>query len=202
MDARRADWWNADTFSNIWRNGHPTYWLCCYKGSGLWTLSGGSPFERWWTIYQGNPWRDACCIVVDALHEERTCSSWTDFMHARDKMDAKMKAALAKAKATVNPEQASDPDFGKTHPLTHGFMTEREGEKKGEFRETASLTMFCEDGVFKACLSDRETGATLWASHATLKGTLDALEKALGSDDPGWRVRKPQGQAKGKGGKR
>jgi len=196
---RDAQWWNDDTFSNIWRNGYPTYWRCEYKGSGFWTLSGGDPWERWWNVFKGNPWHGAISLIVDAGMECRYCTSWTDFTHARNEMDAKLKAALLKAKATANPEQAADKDLEKLYPIMHGFLTCREGEKKGEFRETASLTVFCEDGMFKVCLSDRESGATLWASSATFQGTLDALEATLGKDEPGWRVRKVGGAKGGKG---
>ncbi len=196
----RKDWWNEDTHSNIWRNGYPTYWRCEYKGSGLWTLAGGNPWERWWNVFKGNPWHGPRGIIVDAGEDQRPTTSWRDFVHARNEMDAKLKAALLKAKATANPEQAADKELEKLYPIVHGFMTCREGDKKGEFRETASLTLFCEDGMFKVCLSDRESGATLWASSASFQGALDALEATAGKDEPGWRVRKPGG-AKGYKGK-
>lgn len=57
----------------------------------------------------------------------------------------------------------------------------------GEVRERSSLVIFVEDSVFKACLSEKNLQATLWATSATFAGLLEALEDRLTADAPDWR---------------
>jgi hypothetical protein len=196
-----AAWWIDADRPNLWRLGYPTYWICEYGGSGFWINRGGDPWRAWWTIYKGNPWHGATAIVIDSGLQEGICCGWAEFTQRREAMNEALKKALAKAKATASPEEACDKDLQKRCPILHGFLTSRETGEKNVFRETASLTIFTEDGVFKGCLSDRDSGSTLWKASATLQGVIEGLEEALGRDDPGWRVRKAAGtpQAKGKG---
>lgn len=201
MDRHRSvdAWWVDADRPNLWRLGYPTYWVLEYRGHGLWAQFGGDPWGAYWNLFKGNPWHGSASVVIDSGEEEGIATGWADFTKRRERMNEKLKAALAKAKATANPEEAADKDLEKRCPILHGFLTTRESGVKGVFRETASLTIFTEDGLFKACLSDRESGSTLWHSASTLQGTIEGLEASLGKDEPGWRVRRSQGQAKGKG---
>lgn len=90
---------------------------------------------------------------------------------------------------------ARDEEFEKDHPAITEFMTLRKGDD-GKVRKTASLLVFCEDGLWKCCLSEREEELTLWASSDTLAGLLEALEATLQAPAPQWRTssgkRKPK----------
>jgi len=58
----------------------------------------------------------------------------------------------------------------------------------GKPRETASVTVFVEDGVCKAAFSDRDGGYVLFRSSPSLEGLWDALEDALTSGKADWRA--------------
>jgi hypothetical protein len=60
----------------------------------------------------------------------------------------------------------------------------------GEARERATLIVFVEDEAFKVCLSEKNLGATLWATSTTWEGLLEALEDRLTADAPDWRKAK------------
>lgn len=64
----------------------------------------------------------------------------------------------------------------------------------GGERQTSTLTIFAEEGQWKVCLSDRETGMVLFRSGETLFATLDALEKACTSGRADWRAKKGDGR--------
>jgi len=57
----------------------------------------------------------------------------------------------------------------------------------GSSRERSTMTVFCEEGVVKVCLSDRDQGRTLWRSGRTLEDVLLALEVALQDSSADWR---------------
>jgi hypothetical protein len=93
---------------------------------------------------------------------------------------------------------AEDADWAKSYPAVLEFMTDQVGEG-GEVVETATLLLFAEDGQWKACFTDRATERRLWRSGKTVKGTLAALEKALGQEGADWR---PIGQPRQKASKK
>lgn len=69
-------------------------------------------------------------------------------------------------------------------------------------RERSTFTAFCEDGVVKVCLSDRDQGRTLWRTGRGVEDALLMIEAALVDGTADWRRSggvKPQGRA-GKGG--
>jgi hypothetical protein len=57
----------------------------------------------------------------------------------------------------------------------------------GKARKTSTLTIVCEDGLFKGGIRDREAQASLWRSSKTLDGLLKALEDALVGGEADWR---------------
>lgn len=71
----------------------------------------------------------------------------------------------------------------------------------GSQRQTSSLTLFSEDGLFKACLSDRDQGLNLFVSETKLLACFEALELLLGDDNTPWRVARAKGKPKGPGGR-
>ena len=60
----------------------------------------------------------------------------------------------------------------------------------GEERKRSSLVMFCQDGMVKACLSDKNFNVQLWAASASFLGALEAMEGRLTEDKPEWRAEK------------
>lgn len=60
----------------------------------------------------------------------------------------------------------------------------------GEERKRSSLVVFCEDGMVKGCLSDRNFDVQLWGASGTFLGVLEALEARLTEDKPEWRAAK------------
>lgn len=57
----------------------------------------------------------------------------------------------------------------------------------GELRTTSTLTIFFEGGLIKIALNDRDAGASLYRSGASIQDALLALQKALGTPDADWR---------------
>ena len=62
----------------------------------------------------------------------------------------------------------------------------------GEVRQRSTLIVFYEEGQYKACLSDKDTCMTLWASARSFEGVPEALEARLTEDSPDWRKQRPQ----------
>jgi hypothetical protein len=57
----------------------------------------------------------------------------------------------------------------------------------GSERQTSTLLLFVEDGLWKARLADRAAGEQLWLSGATLGQLMDTLEDALTTGNADWR---------------
>lgn len=82
----------------------------------------------------------------------------------------------------------SDPKFEKGHPTLWLYLSAKVWPD-GEVRKRSSLVVFCEDGMLKGCLSDRDTDSSLWAASSTFSGLLEALEGRLTEDVPEWRAK-------------
>lgn len=57
----------------------------------------------------------------------------------------------------------------------------------GSPRERSTISVFVEDGVVKACLSDRDQARTLWRSGPSVEDALMALETAIADGSADWR---------------
>lgn len=88
-----------------------------------------------------------------------------------------------------------DPDFEQRYPAICEYVSTAQWED-GTPRETSTLLLFVEDGLWKCCLNDRAVGRSGWRAADTLQGVLDALEAVLREDCVEWRVAKgkPQGR--------
>lgn len=76
------------------------------------------------------------------------------------------------------------------HPALWEFLTDGGPDPAtGEVRETATVLLFRDQEVLKACISDRETGRQLFVSAAGLSTIFGALESALTSESPDWRMK-------------
>lgn len=86
-------------------------------------------------------------------------------------------------------------DFAKKHPALWEYLTV-DSYDDGTAREVATLLLFTEDGLFKACLNDRATSRTCWMSATTVGGLLGLLEEALQGDNAEWRTKREGGPKK------
>lgn len=66
----------------------------------------------------------------------------------------------------------------------------------GSVRETATLLILGEDGMWKACINDRANERSGWLSGSTLAGLLASLEANLAEDRMEWRKHRPGGKYK------
>lgn len=57
----------------------------------------------------------------------------------------------------------------------------------GSARKTSTLLVFVDDGVLKACVSDRAESRVAFFSASTFEGLLDAVEVGLSTDNADWR---------------
>lgn len=105
-----------------------------------------------------------------------------------------MKRDLAK-KGEV--PQAKDTMFSKEFPALWDLITCTRFSD-GSLRTPATLIMFVEDGMWKACLSDRETGRVAFVTADCQNALLPSLEDALQTGKLDWRVSRQGGQKKGR----
>jgi hypothetical protein len=81
---------------------------------------------------------------------------------------------------------ASDPSWVHDLPAVHEFLV-TEANPDGSVRRTSTLTIFAEGGSWKVFLNERDTGASLCASGATVSDALSALEVMLEQEVVPWR---------------
>ena len=63
-------------------------------------------------------------------------------------------------------------------------------------RVRATLMFLVEDGVCKACLTDRDQGRQMWRSGKSFEGCLEELEEALQGTVQDWRISNYSGKKK------
>lgn len=49
------------------------------------------------------------------------------------------------------------------------------------------MTVFCEDGKFKAAITDKDSGMVAFLSSDSFQGLLEALDRGLGNGSLDWR---------------
>jgi len=106
------------------------------------------------------------------------------------------KAREMQEKQSTKGGKANDAVLAKKLPALYEFLTENTDDEGNE-RQTSTLLCFCEDGMFKVMLNDRDAGQTLWASGGSFETALEALEVMLQAPNAPWRVSGPP-----KGGKK
>jgi len=77
-------------------------------------------------------------------------------------------------------------DWAVSHPYLHAFMSETEYDGGG-VRKTGTLLLFVDQGLLKACLSDRDVQEVTFVSASSLEGILDRLEGGLREGALEWR---------------
>lgn len=86
------------------------------------------------------------------------------------------------------PYVAAPDEVGSLYPLLAEHLTCRfyEGDPPTP-RETSTLLIFAQEGVFKACLRDRATKRALWVSCPLWSELLAVLEAGLSDEHAVWR---------------
>jgi len=80
-------------------------------------------------------------------------------------------------KSSGPPKDARDEKLMKQMPCLHDFLTV--SSVRGKPRQTGSLFIFCDQGSFKACLTDRQSDLTCWEARDSFTDLLGALETTL-----------------------
>lgn len=79
-------------------------------------------------------------------------------------------------------------------PVLWSYLTQTAWED-GQARQTSNLLIFCQDGILKGMLRDRDAGFCLWTAAGSLGALLDVMEASLLDPNTEWRVdRQAQGQ--------
>lgn len=73
------------------------------------------------------------------------------------------------------------------HPLLYEHLTSEKWED-GAARETSTLTIYLDSGLWKVCLNNRAEKLTAWLTAETWGKMLDGLEKGLADGTLDWRI--------------
>lgn len=92
----------------------------------------------------------------------------------------------------VSEQDRQESDFARAYPCLHEWITLLVWDD-GAARVPATVTVFFEDGRFKACLSDRDQQRVAFTSGWTVDGALGALEEGLLGHTLDWRTKSGQG---------
>lgn len=109
----------------------------------------------------------------------------------------KEKGNAAKNKIQAITLASEDPNFGKKYPALSEFLSVEAWDEQTE-RTRGTLTIFWEEGAFKASVNDRDAEQVAFVSKGTFLGLLEAIEKGLVSDSLDWRGWKTKGPQKRK----
>lgn len=96
---------------------------------------------------------------------------------------------------SLRPSLAASPDYLVERWPTLADMlcaTAYEGDMPGS-RMVATLLLFAQEGLWKACLADRQENRCLWLSTLQFGELFTALEEALCSADTVWREDRNRG---------
>lgn len=80
---------------------------------------------------------------------------------------------------------AFDTDFKRLYPILWDFLALT--GVAGANRRTGTILVFCEDGMVKGCLTDREEGFYSFLSAKSFTELLEAFNKALEKGGLEWR---------------
>jgi len=102
--------------------------------------------------------------------------------------------------SSANAQSSVDVDFQTNYPALSEYLTSA-AYPDGAVRQLATLTIFREDGWWKACLNEKDQGLVLFVAESRFGTLLEALELLLQEDHPPWRKSTvKRGFSKGKGG--
>lgn len=112
----------------------------------------------------------------------------------RDQRTMALRKPVADAQRLDGGDGGAGGDLAILFPTLFEYVTNGEWDD-GSGRQTSSLLLFFEDGLFKVCLNDRALGRTCWATGRSAEGAVMSLEGALASGSNDWRKSKhPSGR--------
>ena len=106
-----------------------------------------------------------------------------------------LSSAMKVAGATRGEAHASDDTLKKKCPAVAEFLFAGVDDE-GNPRRGATLTVFCEQGLFKVVLRERERQLDLWGTGPTLWECLHDLDRRLQEPQPEWRRQNQAGKKK------
>jgi hypothetical protein len=131
---------------------------------------------------------DAATVLIGADAPAAVLESVEAGVYRMLKKQADRKVAGAAADVKV------DPRAKQQFPNLWDHLTQKRWDD-GSARQTSSLLLFEQDGVFKAMLRDREAALCLWVAAQGFFAVFEALEAALCDPAAEWRVdRQQEGQ--------
>lgn len=95
---------------------------------------------------------------------------------------------LKKPKPAAKPAELPKEEIDRWPALLE-WLTADQGPD-GRKRQTATLFVFFEAGLFKGALNDRDSQMTAWVADLSPLGLLDALDVGLQSDSLDWKPNK------------
>lgn len=95
------------------------------------------------------------------------------------------KALSSRGSAAAGPS-ASDADLAAAFPTLHEFLT-LPTLSDGTPRQTSTLLLFTDGGLWKAVLNERDAELSLWATAESLQGLYAELEARLTAPVVDWR---------------
>lgn len=81
-------------------------------------------------------------------------------------------------------------EFATAYPTLAAFLSEGTWED-GAPRETGTITLLWEEGLWKAALNNRDASQSAFVSGRTLGALFEAVEKGIYDDELEWRTKKP-----------
>jgi len=88
---------------------------------------------------------------------------------------------------------ASDREFCERFPSLADFL-HLAAWPDGDRRETGTMLVFVEDGLWKACLNDRDGDCYAFLSAESFEGLLSSADGGLGGNSVEWRYRANKGR--------
>lgn len=152
--------------------------------SPLWIVAGEWAVER-----QLIPWLDWGGVVLHAW-----CPAWflrgeyhvDTFLALNSRCPMRRKA---KPHEPAERRAAEDEDLKERLPILFDYLTATCYESDvNQPRLVSTLTIFAQDGVWKAVLRDRAENCCLWVASPGLLGLLDVLEAELRGETAVWRL--------------
>jgi len=104
--------------------------------------------------------------------------------------------------SSSNAPPSVDQAFQQQYPALSEYLTSPL-YPDGSARQLSTMTVFREDGWWKACLNEKDQGLVLFVAESQFGTLLEALELLLQEDHPPWRkstVKRGSGRGKGGGG--
>lgn len=156
-------------------------WFGGVRVVGYESTSGDIVYLLYLRGYRGN--------VLATTHYPQ---EWWESLSHPTKMErhtSYVQKALGAASPSGKGAAASDADLAASCPALHEFLTLCQ-LPDGSARTPATLLVFSEGGLWKACLNERDAGLNLWATAESLQSLWCELEARLTAPVVDWRPSK------------